>query len=521
MSPKPYLTKHKCFLLLLLILSLLALHLTCTLHSSSHRLLPQFNGYLSRNSHRNLRELPSWYKFLANKFIDRKMRIGLVNVKFQGGLLHEENVDIVNVKFQRVSEKIEWNHLFPGWIDEDNAMGQHECPTVPIPDLGKYKKLDVVVARVPCGRNSTRDVYRLQVNLIVANLLVKCGWNNHDVHQTGYAVFIGECEPMFEIFRCNDLLWHQKDVRIYKPSLTKLKQKLVMPVGSCQLARPFAEQGKEIWRRYGLIAAKRRIYKPREAYVTVLHSSEAYVCGAITLAQSIIQSNSTRDLILLADSSISPKSLRALQQAGWKIKPIQRIRSPHAKNHAYNEWNYSKLRIWEQLTEYEKAMFVDSDVVVFKNMDEFFVYPELSAAKNHGHLFNSGVMIVEPSKCTFESLMEKRPDVVSYNGGDQGFLNEMFAWWHRLPMRVNRLKVFTGASGNQHALPEDVYAIHYLGLKPWKCSQDYDCNWDKVAYQKFASDSAFQRWRQVYNKMPEGLREFCAPIPKMNREFKA
>ena len=50
----------------------------------------------------------------------------------------------------------------------------------------------------------------------------------------------------------------------------------------------------------------------KEAYVTVLHSSEAYVCGAIALAQSIHQINSTRDLVLLADDLIGLKSTSAL-----------------------------------------------------------------------------------------------------------------------------------------------------------------------------------------------------------------
>ncbi|XP_019158594.1 PREDICTED: putative UDP-glucuronate:xylan alpha-glucuronosyltransferase 4 [Ipomoea nil] len=474
--------------------------MTSTLRSTPQQSLPQFNGHLSRNSPRNLRELPSWYKFLANEFMDRKMRIGLLGVEFQGerllqsenmdilsgqsvrdplswefNLLGQENVDIINVKFQRVSEKVEWGHLFPKWVDEDDVLGPHDCPTIPLPDFGNYKGLNVVVARVPCGHRNISDVYRLQVNLIVANLLVKCGLDNRDVYSSVYAVFIGECEPMFEIFRCNDLLWHQKDVRIYKPSLTKLKQKLVMPIGSCQLARPFAEQGKEIWRRYALVAAKRKIYKPRQAYVTVLHSSEANVCGAITLAQSIIQSNSTRDLVLLADSSISPRTLRGLQEAGWKIKPIIQ---PIGERDAY-----SKLRIWEQLVEYEKVMFVDSDVVVLKNMDLFFVYPEMSAAKNDGgHFFSSGVMIVEPSRCTFEALMEK----IRYNSsGNEGLLNEMLVWWHRLPMKVNGHKVFTSTSRNQRRVP-------------------------------YGSDSAYQRRREVYNNMPRGLREFCASSPKMD-----
>ncbi|KAJ6694305.1 hypothetical protein OIU85_005031 [Salix viminalis] len=119
----------------------------------------------------------------------------------------------------------------------------------------------------------------------------------------------------------------------------------------------------------------------RVAYATVIHSSESYVCGAIALAQSIIQKNSTRDLVLLHDSSLSPQSLVGLRSAGWKTKLIQPIRSPFARKNSYNEWNYSKLRLW-QLTDYDKVIFIDADLIVLRNIDKFFAYPQLSAAPN-------------------------------------------------------------------------------------------------------------------------------------------
>lgn len=261
------------------------------------------------------------------------------------------------------------------------------------------------------------------------------------------------------------------------------------------------------------------MYQPREAYVTVLHSSEAYVCGAIALAQSIIQSNSTKELVLLADDYISAKSLEGLKAAGWKIKRIKRIRSPHAPKDAYNEWNYSKLRIW-QLLEYDKVIFIDSDFIVLRNLDEFFVYPQLSAVGNDGYRFNSGLMLVEPSKCTFQTLMRKRFTVASYNGGDQGFLNEVFTWWHRWPGRVNFLKFFGDANDLRGSIPTNLYTIHYLGVKPWMCYQDYDCNWDMLGFQKFASDLAHQKWWQVYEAMPENLRPYCELTPRMDARIK-
>lgn len=279
--------------------------------------------------------------------------------------------------------------------------------------------------------------------------------------------------------------------------------------------------GQEKWRKFlaqsSALSVNSTYKKPREAYATVLHSSEAYVCGAIALAQSIIRTGSTRDLVLLADHSISPRSLKGLKAAGWKIRHIQRIRSPHAEKNAYNEWNYSKLRLW-QLTDYDKIIFIDADFIVLRNMDSFFVYPQLSAAGNDKVLFNSGIMVVEPSECMFQTLMKKSREVVSYNGGDQGFLNEVFTWWHRWPKRLNFLKIYE--EGDEHGTPADVYAIHYLGLKPWMCYRDYDCNWDMQNHHPFASDSAHRRWWEVHDAMPESLWGFCGLTRKKDARIR-
>lgn len=128
----------------------------------------------------------------------------------------------------------------------------------------------------------------------------------------------------------------------------------------------------------------------REAFATVLHSSEAYVCGAITLAQSLVQSGTQHDLILLLDTSISEPKRDALARAGWKLRFITRIRNPRAEKNSYNEYNYSKFRLW-QLTDYDKIIFIDSDVIVLRNLDILFSFPQMSATGNDGSIFNSGI----------------------------------------------------------------------------------------------------------------------------------
>lgn len=228
-------------------------------------------------------------------------------------------------------------------------------------------------------------------------------------------------------------------------------------------------------------------------------------------------SGSTRDLVILVDESINDHDRGGLTQAGWEVRTIQRIRNPKAERDAYNEWNYSKFRLW-QLTDYDKIIFIDADMLILRNIDFLFGLPEISATWNHGTLFNSGVMVVEPSNCTFQLLMDHVNEIESYNGGDQGYLNEIFTWWHRLPRRMNFLKHFWSGDGAEArerkirlfgAEPAEVYVIHYLGNKPWMCFKDYDCNWNVEALRDFASDVAHGRWWKVHDAMAEGLREFC------------
>ena len=150
----------------------------------------------------------------------------------------------------------------------------------------------------------------------------------------------------------------------------------------------------------------------REAYATILHSADVYVCGAISAAKSIRMAGSTRDLVILVDETISGYHRSGLQAAGWIVKTIQRIRNPKAEKDAYNEWNYSKFRLW-QLTDYDKIIFIDADLLILRNIDILFSMPEISATGNDATLFNSGVMVIEPSNCTFNILMDHINEIES------------------------------------------------------------------------------------------------------------
>ncbi|KVI03072.1 Glycosyl transferase, family 8 [Cynara cardunculus var. scolymus] len=402
-----------------------------------------------------------------------------------------ENDHIVHLHLDPVDKNVTWDSLYPEWIDEEQEEEVPSCPNFPKIEVPR-KRLDLVVVKLPCRNegNWSRDVARLHLQLAAAGLAATVR-GNFPVH----LLFVTNCFPLPNLFPCTELVVRRGNAWLYEPNLKVLREKIQLPVGSCELALPF---------------------KPR-AYVTILHSAHVYVCGAIAAAQSIRMSGSTRDLVILVDETISDYHRSGLELAGWKIRTIQRIRNPKAEKNAYNEWNYSKFRLW-QLTDYKKIIFIDADMLILRNIDFLFGMSEISATGNNGTLFNSGVMVIEPSNCTFKLLMDHINEITSYNGGDQGYLNEIFTWWHRIPKTINFLKNFWIGDDDEMkekktrlfgADPPVLYVLHYLGLKPWLCFRDYDCNWNSDIFREFASDVAHEQWWKVHDAMPTQLHQFC------------
>ncbi|KAJ4831827.1 putative UDP-glucuronate:xylan alpha-glucuronosyltransferase 3 [Turnera subulata] len=436
--------------------------------------------------------------------------------EYQGiGLLNFNDTEIDNWKqllpeiehvvlhLDNLQKNVTWESIYPEWIDEEEEFEVPTCPLLPKIQVPGKPRLDIVAVKLPCNKSGrwSRDVARLHLQLAAASLAASAK-SYHPVR----VLLVTDCIPIPNLFTCKDLILRTGNFWLYQPNLNILRAKLQLPVGSCELAVP--------------LKAKEHFYSERahrEAYATILHSAHVYVCGAIVAAQSIRMAGSTRDLVILVDDTISDYHRGGLEASGWKIHTIQRIRNPKAERDAYNEWNYSKFRLW-QLTDYDKIIFIDADMLILRNIDFLFEMPEISATGNNATLFNSGVMVIEPSNCTFQLLMDHINEIESYNGGDQGYLNEIFTWWHRIPKHMNFLKHFWEGDEEEKkqmktrlfgADPPILYVLHYLGNKPWICFRDYDCNWNVDILQEFASDVAHKTWWKVHDAMPENLHKYC------------
>ncbi|GMH36727.1 hypothetical protein BSKO_04600 [Bryopsis sp. KO-2023] len=234
--------------------------------------------------------------------------------------------------------------------------------------------------------------------------------------------------------------------------------------------------------------------KSKEAYVTLLYG-ESFVLGVRVLGQSIRDTQTTRDLVLIVTGKISTASLRTLQMDGWRVKLVDEIANPGKgpqKTGFPDKFSsvYTKLSIFN-LVEYTKAVYLDADTIMTHNSDALFKCPGFCAAMRHSERLNSGVMVVSPSHELYEDMVSKITTLPSYTGGDQGFLNEYFHDFMngpvfdpskeykgdeaklktmRLPTKYNADIGLYVINSNRWMIPEeDIRVVHFtLGpIKPW------------------------------------------------------
>lgn len=221
---------------------------------------------------------------------------------------------------------------------------------------------------------------------------------------------------------------------------------------------------------------------PRRAYVTMISGGDAYVPGIEALGQSLQRTGTPYPRVLMATRDVSAAVLRRLGEGGWQVRLVDEIHNPcPATRQLYPRFGkvFTKLRAWE-LTEYDRVIFVDADTIVLRSLDALFERPGPIAAAPDFFMpdqFNSGAMVLQPSAQTFAAMMEALGQTPTYDGGDQGFLNQFFRWYempveHRLPTGFN-LHHFIYQFMQHHPamlrqLGQNVHVIHYTLQKPWQ-----------------------------------------------------
>ena len=165
-----------------------------------------------------------------------------------------------------------------------------------------------------------------------------------------------------------------------------------------------------------------------EAFVT-LATSDAYALGALTLAESIRKVGTKRKLVVLIFNHLFDfirfhflvffslgKDLyfffrKSLEKSFDEVIVVDQLNSndvEHLELLSRPELRIklTKINCW-LLEQYTKCVFLDSDCLVLRPIDDLFEREELSAASDARwpDCFNSGVFVYRPSKETFNKLM--------------------------------------------------------------------------------------------------------------------
>lgn len=230
------------------------------------------------------------------------------------------------------------------------------------------------------------------------------------------------------------------------------------------------------------------------AYVSVL-TTESYLIGILGVAKCLKKVNSKYPFYVLITDEISKETeillnnneISTIRKKSIEIPEI--IKEKNSKG-VFSHWTYTfdKLSIFE-LTQFDKIVYLDSDIYIRKNIDLLFEKGHMSTTPNRkfGPTITpppeliSGLLVIEPQQGLFNSFMEilstisdKRESV-----GDQDILQEYYTDWKNqtnlhLDLKYNcfftYLDYYTTHCGYNL---DDIYVFHFLlGKKPWDFSKE-------------------------------------------------
>jgi glycogenin glucosyltransferase len=230
-------------------------------------------------------------------------------------------------------------------------------------------------------------------------------------------------------------------------------------------------------------------------YLTII-TTDDYAVGAFALGESLRRTGPQYGLVVLVTKGVSKPCEDVLQRAGLTtLRVDQQLKRAHGSNAALKHWDntFSKLLMFE-LMQYEKIVYLDSDMLVLRNLDHLFERPHLSAAVPDklmpGHeawvQLCSALMVIEPQPGLAAAIMQHVPAVEARmrSFSDQDLLHERFPDWPSrrelelpqgygvFPDSIDRYVSKLGFNLNL-AKPDErtIAAVHFVGSrKPWSWS---------------------------------------------------
>lgn len=216
------------------------------------------------------------------------------------------------------------------------------------------------------------------------------------------------------------------------------------------------------------------------AFVTVL-STNNYYKGVVALFESIKKTNTKyNNYVVVVNEDIHNYIINDLKNRGYIVIKKDKITFDSVDNKVYKYWHntFDKFHVFD-LDEYDKIVYLDSDMMVVKNIDELFDLPHMSAViagkdmVNEWEEIGSGLMVIEPKNGTKDALINtlKNTDYKK-DIGDQDVIETHFDWKNQNLAISENYNLFADYVdyyiNNLNYSTDNIAVIHFIGSrKPW------------------------------------------------------
>ena len=215
---------------------------------------------------------------------------------------------------------------------------------------------------------------------------------------------------------------------------------------------------------------KKRTTTAKASFAYVTLCVDGFWPGTLGLYYSLVRSKVSHPLLCLYSDENDIVELKKRGLPRLKFKKIQKINNPYAGQSRF-QVSLNKLHAFN-LSQYQKVLFLDSDCIVRTSLDHLFsTNTRFAACRDFGHKpsagFNSGVMLIEPDAELFDSMTKLIDKIPSSDGGDQGFLNQIFHM-DQVTLLSDDYNYLISRDLRSRTDISNAFILHYSGAdKPW------------------------------------------------------
>lgn len=144
-------------------------------------------------------------------------------------------------------------------------------------------------------------------------------------------------------------------------------------------------------------------------YACVLSTNE-YIDGLLVLNECLKRTKSKYKLLCIVTQYICKENLELLEAHNieYKVRDLIIDEECHDNREKYK---FNIIDIFA-LTEYEKVVYLDLDLLINDNIDELFEYDSISMFKNpNNDLYNTGIIVLKPDAGLYNSLIKYQKDL--------------------------------------------------------------------------------------------------------------